>query len=169
MRKIKKINIDELEINPFNKIGKDWMLITSKEKNKVNTMTASWGGFGVMWGKNIVNIVLRPSRYTKQFIDSSNEFSLSFYGEEYRKILAYLGKVSGRNEDKISNSKLTLKEIDNIPTFEEAKITITCKCIYKQQIEPENFIDKTLDEKWYPNKDYHTVYVAEIKGIYEHS
>lgn len=75
---MKKLDINNLEINPFNKIGKEWMLVTSKKEDKVNAMTASWGGLGVLWNKNIAFIVLRPQRYTKEFIDSSNEFSLSF-------------------------------------------------------------------------------------------
>lgn len=164
---MKKIDINEFLINPFIKISKDWMLITSSNtEEKVNTMTASWGGFGVLWNKNIAFIVLRPQRYTKEFIDSSNEFSLSFFDEQYRNTLAYLGKVSGRNEDKIANSNLHILYENNIPTFEEASIVITCKNLYKQCLSPDCFIDKSLDILNYPNKDYHTLYLAEIISVY---
>ena len=97
------------------------MLITAEKENKVNTMTASWGGLGVMWGKNVVYVVIRPQRYTKEFIDFSTKFSLSFFSSEYKETLTYLGKVSGRDEDKIKNSKLTVIKRNDVPIFEEAK------------------------------------------------
>lgn len=163
---MKEISIDDFQVNPFTKIGKEWMLITSSNKEKVNTMTASWGGLGVMWNKNVAFIVLRPQRYTKDFIDSSNKFSLSFFDENYKSILAYCGKVSGRNENKIKNSNLHIIFINDVPTFEEASLVITCKNLYKQNIVPDCFIDKSIDDLNYPNKDYHTLYLAEITGIF---
>lgn len=75
------------------------MLITAG-RDKCNTMTASWGGLGVMWSKNVAFVVVRPQRYTKEFLDAEPAFSLSFLGDEHRKALSYLGSVSGRNEDK---------------------------------------------------------------------
>ena len=149
---MKEISINDFQVNPFTKIGKEWMLITSGNGEKVNTMTASWGGLGVMWNKNVAFIVLRPQRYTKEFVDSSNEFSLSFFDENYKSILAYCGKVSGRNEDKIKNSNLHATFINDIPTFEEASLVVTCKNLYKQTIMPDCFIDKSLDNLNYPNK-----------------
>ena len=88
------------ETNPFTKIGSDWMLITAGDKEKANTMTASWGGFGVLWGKNVAYIFVRESRYTKEFLDKKDTFSLTFF-EGHKMDLKYLGAVSGRNEDKI--------------------------------------------------------------------
>lgn len=163
---MKEININDLKLNPFNKIGKEWMLITASDGEKTNTMTASWGGFGFLWNKNIAFIVLRPQRYTKEFVDKTNEFSLSFFDESYKKTLSYLGSVSGKNEDKILKSCLHLSFINNIPSFEEASMIINCKNLYKQNLLSECFIDTNIDEKNYPNKDYHTLYFAEIKNIF---
>ena len=163
---MKEIDINDLKLNPFNKIGKEWMLITASDGEKTNTMTASWGGFGFLWNKNIAFIVLRPQRYTKEFVDKTNEFSFSFFDESYKKTLSYLGSVSGKNEDKISKSGLHLSFINNIPSFEEASMIINCKNLYKQNLLSECFIDTNIDEKNYPNKDYHTLYFAEIKNIF---
>lgn len=160
-----EVKPEELSNNPFELIGKDWMLITAKNGNKLNTMTASWGGFGVMWGKNVAYIVIRPQRYTKEFVDSSDTFSLSFFDSNFRKQLAYLGNVSGRDEDKISNANLTVQTLDDTPCFEESKITIICKKLYAQDFNQECFIDNESDEKWYPDKDYHTLYISEIKRV----
>ena len=106
MHKFQPMDLKYFQDNPFKLIGKDWMLISAEKDNNVNTMTASWGGVGVMWGKNVAYIVIRDSRYTKEFIDGSDTFSLSFFDSDDVKIresLSYLGSVSGRNENKIKN------------------------------------------------------------------
>jgi flavin reductase (DIM6/NTAB) family NADH-FMN oxidoreductase RutF len=93
MNKFKEIKPEELNKSTFKLIGKDWMLITAEKDNKVNTMTASWGGFGIMFAKNVVYIGIRPQRYTKEFVDNSNTFSLTFFDETFRKQLSYLGTI----------------------------------------------------------------------------
>ena len=96
-------------------------------------MTASWGGVGILWNKNVAYLFLRPQRYTKEFIDASQELSISVLPEQYRKQLGYLGRVSGRDEDKIANSGLTVKDFDGVPGFEEARLTIVAKKLYAQE------------------------------------
>lgn len=165
MNKFTEIKTEELNESPFKLIGKDWMLITAEKDDKVNTMTASWGGLGVMWGKDVAYIVVRPQRYTKEFIDNSDTFSLTFFDDEYKKTLGYLGKVSGRDEDKISNSNLTLNTCENTPYFEEGKVVLVCKKLYGQYLDPKCFLEDGIDERWYPEKDYHMLYIAEIKNV----
>jgi len=160
-----EIKPEEFEQSPFKLIGKDWMLITAEKEGKQNTMTASWGGFGVMWAKNVAYIVIRPQRFTKEFIDQSETFSLTFFDESFRKALSYLGAKSGRDEDKIGKSNLTVLHADGIPLFEEANIAILCKKLYAQEYKPECFIAQDLNEKWYPDKDHHTLYIAEVTKI----
>ncbi|GAA0085828.1 flavin reductase [Clostridium sp. MB05] len=166
MNTIKEIRPEDLNESAFQLIGNDWMLITAEKEGKVNTMTASWGSFGIMWGKNVVSIVLRPQRFTKEFIDASSTFSLTFFDNSFRKDLNYLGTVSGRDEDKLSKTNLTVSYLEDTPYFEEAKLTIICKKLYAQNLEPECFIEKELDKKWYPQKDYHTLYIAEVEKIF---
>ncbi|WP_398440839.1 flavin reductase [Sedimentibacter sp.] len=160
-----EIKPEELNKSAFQMIGNDWMLITAEKDNKVNTMTASWGGLGVMWHKNVSYIVLRPQRYTKEFIDNTDTFSLCFFDSKYKKELSYLGSVSGRDEDKMSKTALTLNHFDNIPCFEEADIIITCKKMFAQEFNPDSFIEKNLVEKNYSNKDFHTMYISEILKV----
>ena len=92
-----EVPIESLEFNPFKKISKQWMLITAGDEKKSNTMTASWGGLGIMWGKNVATAYIRPNRYTKEFVDQTDHFTLSFLPEEERKALNYCGTVSGRD------------------------------------------------------------------------
>lgn len=160
-----EIKPEALDQNVFNLIGKEWMLITAEADGNVNTMTAAWGGFGVMWNKNVVYIVIRPSRFTKDFVDHAENFSLTFFKPTQRNILNYLGTVSGRDENKIQQSGLQLLHDEGIPYFKEAYMAILCKKLYAQVYQPECFVDQTLIEKLYPLNDFHTLYIAEITKV----
>lgn len=139
------------------------MLVAATDKDgKTNSMTASWGGLGVLWGKKVAFVFIRPQRYTKKFVDDAENFSLSFFEESYKPMLGYMGKVSGKNEDKIKKSGLTVQYKDGAPVFKEASLTLICRKMYRQTLEEDCFIDKTNIGKWYPQKDYHDMYVAEI-------
>jgi len=161
-----KIKIQDLNMNAFTSIGKEWMLITAGDENKVNTMTASWGGIGVLWGEDVITAYIRPQRYTKEFVDQQDCFSLSFFNGAYKKELGVLGSVSGRDQDKIHDVDFHVTYLDGVPTFEEAKLVFIVEKIYEDTIKPENFKDTALDSKWYPAHDYHTVYIARIKEVY---
>lgn len=165
MNEYKIITANQFRKNPFQLIGKDWMLITAGNEEKVNTMTASWGGLGVMYGKNVAYIVIRPQRYTKRFIDKEDTFSLSFLGKDYRKTLNYLGTVSGRDQDKIKESGLTLACYEDTPYFDEADYVLICKKLFNQPLHTDGLLDKKLVDTWYKNGDYHTLYIAEITNI----
>lgn len=165
MSNFKEIQPQEFVYSPFKLIGEEWMLITAEKDGKANTMTASWGGLGVMWGKNVAYIAIRPQRYTKEFIDNSDTFSLTFFDDSYKKALSYLGAASGRDEDKIAKSNLTIRHTDGVPYFAEAKIAILCNKLYAQEYKPELFIAQEINEKCYPDADHHTLYIAEITKI----
>lgn len=165
MNNFKEIKPEMMKKNPFEAIGKDWMLITAGNQDKANTMTASWGGLGVMYGKNVAFVVIRPQRYTKEFVDREETFSLSFLDKSYRSIMNYLGTVSGRNEDKIAKSGLTLAFSDNTPYFGEANMVLICRKLFRQSMDENSLLKEGLDKTWYPNKDYHTLYIGEILKI----
>jgi len=168
MSAFKKIQPNEITQNVFKAIGEGWMLITAQDgEGKVNTMTASWGGWGEIWGKRVAYIVIRPQRYTKEMVDNADTFSLSFLGGEYKDKLGYLGKVSGRDEDKIVKSGLTLENSGDTPYFAESELALICKKMYMQEMMPECFTVDGVDEQWYPNGDYHYLYIGEILEVLE--
>lgn len=166
MSKFKEIKPEEFDKNPFKLIGKDCMLITAEKDGKVNTMTAAWGGLGVMWRKNVAYVVIRPQRYTREFVDNSDSFSLTFFGGGKKEMLDYLGTTSGRDEDKIEKSNLTVIYDDGIPYFEEAAEVIFCRKLFAQDYRPESFIEKEIIDDCYPGSDFHTLYIAEITKIF---
>lgn len=154
-----------IEFNPFTKIGKEWMLITASDGEKTNAMTASWGGVGVLWGKETAFCFIRKSRYTKEFIDKSDYFSLTFFDKSYKSALKYFGIVSGRKEDKIQNAKMHVNHYKEIPFIDEGNFVICCKKMSATPILPEQFIKPNLQDKWYKDNDYHTMYTGEIIQI----
>lgn len=165
MNQFQKITPDQITQNTFQLIGSDWMLVTAQNKDIVNTMTASWGGLGTMWGKNVAYVTLRPQRYTKELVDATDTFSLTFFDSEYKRKLSYLGSVSGRDEDKIKKAGLTVAIQENTPYFTEGKLVLICKKLFAQPYDPNCFIDETLRTKWYPEEDYHTMYIVEIIDV----
>lgn len=163
-----KVNVEELQLNPFKMIGKEWMLITAqKEDGSVNTMTASWGNMGVFWGKNVVTVGLRPQRYTKEFVDANEIFTLTFFDEKYKNTLSYFGTVSGRDEDKITKSGFQVVGVEeNAPSFAEGKLVLVCKKLMETSLDPKDFSEE-IDKNFYPNKDYHRMYMAEVIAAYQ--
>lgn len=162
MKIFKEISPETIRKNPFQTIGKDWMLITAGNQESLNTMTASWGGLGVMYGKNVAFVVIRLQRYTKEFVDREETFSLSFLDKPYKKTLNYLGTVSGRIEDKITKSGLTVEFSESTPYFKEASFVLICRKLSAQQISGDSLLADKIGRTWYPNEDYHTLYIAEI-------
>ena len=162
----KEIKPEECGENVFSLIGKERMQVAAGDETKANAMTASWGGLGVMWGKNVAYIVIRPQRYTKEFIDNGERFSLNILPEEYRSALNYMGQVSGRDADKMKESGLTVQFLEHTPVFEESRMVLVCRKMYAQVMEEESFLQQETVERWYPQKDYHTMYIAEIEKIY---
>ena len=159
---MKKIDVKSLQDNVFSLIGDRWMLITAGTAERCNTMTASWGGIGVMWGKNVAVTVIRPQRYTKEFVESHDCFTLSFYPEEYKKALSLCGSKSGREIDKAEETGLIPVFDQAAPYFEQASLVLVCKKLYAQPMDPAGFVDKALDSRWYPDKDYHKMFVGEV-------
>jgi len=165
MKKFNVIKPEALEINPFTMIGKDWFLVTAVRNGVCNTMTASWGGLGIIWNKKVVYVLIRPQRYTNEFVDHADTFSLSVLDNSYRKALNYLGTVSGRDEDKIKKSGLTTVMENETAFFEEAHTVFLCKKLFAQNFTEASFIDRELIPKNYPAKDFHILYIAEIEKL----
>ena len=162
---MKEIPVSELMLNPMTKISDEWMLITAGcEERGYNTMTASLGHLGSLWGKHTSCIYIRPQRYTKEFADREELYTLSFF-PGYMKELGYLGTKSGRDEDKVANVGFTPVFGDGYTYFKEANLVLVCRKLYRAPILEECFVDKTVVDKCYPERDFHDVYVGEIVKV----
>lgn len=159
-----EISTNDFQENVFPLLNKDWTLISAGDQKAVNTMTASWGGFGILWNKPVATIYVRPQRYTYQFIEDQDFFSLCFFTDEQHEILSYCGSHSGKDEDKIAKCHLTTAYDEGIPYFQEARLVIICRKNYYHDIDPTHFLDEDIAHH-YPKHDYHRMYIGEITKI----
>ncbi len=156
---------DVLEFNPFTKFGKEWALVTAGTKEKANPMTVSWGGVGVIWGKNAACIFIRDSRYTKELLDKNDFFSISFLPSQYREALAYCGSFSGRDNNKFEKAGLTPAFRHGIPYVDEGNFILLCQKMAAVRLTEDLFLTPDIKKKWYADGDMHTMYIAEIIDI----
>lgn len=154
-------------INPFSMIGKNWMLIGAGSAEDYNAMTASWGGLGILWNKNVSFCFVRPSRHTYTYTEKASHYTLSFFDPEHKKALQYFGSVSGRDEDKAAGSGLhPIFFDDGQVSFAEASLVLVCRKLYIQNMEKSLFLDTSVLPHFYPADDFHRVYVGEIERVW---
>ena len=160
-----QIDIKDLKDNVVSLIGDQWMLVTAGDRAKCGTMTASWGGIGVLWGKPSATIYIRPQRYTKQFIDRGEFFTLAFFGEEHRDKLKFCGSKTGWEVDKVTACGFTVMGSETgAPYFDEARLVLVCRKRYSQVMD-ESVIPAEVKKTFYPDQDYHTIYIGEIVEV----
>lgn len=150
--------------NPFSLIGKEKLLLSAGTKENWNTMTASWGTMGVLWNKNVVSVVIRPQRYTYEFFEREDYFTVSVLEAGREDAYRICGTKSGRDCNKISLAGLTPVVHEEALTFAEARLVLVCKKIYVQDLDPNGFLDPQIDQN-YPLKDYHRLYCGEIVSV----
>jgi flavin reductase (DIM6/NTAB) family NADH-FMN oxidoreductase RutF len=160
---LKKTDIIQVNESAIKLIGFDWMLVTAGTMEKFNTMTAAWGGLGLLWHKPVAFIFIRPTRYTYKFTEEHEYFSLCFFEEKYREQLQYCGSHSGKNVDKMKETGLIpLKYNEKVLYFEQARLVLICRKLYHHDLDPKTFLDPGI-EHCYPEKDYHRLYIGEIE------
>ncbi|MBR0443363.1 MAG: flavin reductase [Clostridia bacterium] len=150
----------------FDRISSDWMLISASDGKRTNSMTASWGCFGILWGKQVAVCYIRPQRYTFEITERADHLSLAFFDKEHRKALAYMGSHSGRDEDKYLATGLHMTEAeDGTPFPAEARVVLLCKQLYKGRLQKSDFMDRSIIDTHYPTDDYHQMYICEIERV----
>ena len=163
---LKEIDIKSVNINPFKKIGDEWALLMAGDKDSYNSMTISWGYMGVMFNKPVFLTVVRPQRYTKEFLDKSEYFTVSFFDSEYKKTLGYLGSKSGRDVDKMNVEGMEAEFSDNSVFYKQASLVLVCKKLFSMDQSNAQFYDESIKSEIYPTGDFHTFYTGEIVKAY---
>ena len=163
------MDLENFNLAPLYTIDQEWALLTAGAEGKFNTMTISWGGLGTIWNKPVVTVYVKPNRYTYEFMENNEYFTISFYDKEYKDDLGILGSKYGRNLDKISLTKLTPEYLKNTTSFKEAKLTIICKKIYFQDMDVNNIdVDSITQrelDRFYKNEPMHRMYIGEVIDI----
>lgn len=154
----------DFNTNIFEQFDKKWALLTAGTENNFNTMTISWGGLGTLWNKPVASVYVRTSRYTHEFMDKNDYFTISFYPEQYKQILGVLGSKSGRDMDKMKDSGLTAVPVSGSMSFEEAEVTIVCRKLMKQRLEVKE-IPEDIVKALYEGDAPHDMYIGEVVEI----
>ncbi len=168
----KQIPVDQFIVKPHHLWDRQWMLLTSGNfaEGRFNTMTVGWGSLGTMWGRPFVQIVVRPIRYTYEYTEQYDTFTLCAFPASCRKALQLLGTKSGRDGDKIAEAGLTpiaSAQVD-APGFAEAELVIECRKMYWDDLDPVHFLDPDI-AKNYPHQHYHRIYFGQIVAVYGES
>ena len=166
---LQNIPIDLWQVRPHDLWENQALLLTSGNflTGKYNCMTVGWGSFGTMWSRPFVMVVVRPQRYTFEFMESFESFTLCAFPEKYQPALGLLGSKSGRDGNKIQKSGLTAISSNMVaaPSFSEANLIIECNKVYWDDMKPDHFLADYIQKK-YPNSDYHRIYFGEILTIF---
>lgn len=164
-----QIPIDSWQIKPHDLWHNQWLLLTSGDFNssEFNMMTVGWGSFGTMWSRPFALIAVRTQRYTYQFTEEFDSFTLTAFPQSYHDTLNLLGTKSGRDIDKIQASGLTPIRSQTVesPGFAEAELIVECKKMYWQDLDPDHFLTRQI-HLIYQEKDYHRIYFGEITAVY---
>lgn len=160
----KEISIKELNVNPVTMFSDGWAILTAGSENDCNGMTVSWGAIGEIWGKAAMFVFVRPQRYTHDFCEKSDYFTVSCFGGKEREALSFFGSKSGRDYDKFSETGLTAKADGDYVYCDEAELVFLCKKSAKTILQPENFFDSAINDCYKAN-DYHDIYVGEIVKV----
>ena len=164
---MREIKPEKLNADIVNLWMNRWLLLTAGTLEDCAMMTVAWGSIGYMWNKPFAQIVVRPQRHTRSFIERSDSFTLCAFPKEFRRDLNTLGTLSGKDGDKLSKTRLTLKPSKRVsaPAYNEADLVLECRKIYFQDMDPAGFVDKTI-QKNYSARDYHRIYFGEIVAVF---
>ena len=163
--KFRTVSAESRTENPFHLFDHDWMLVTAGTLESYNALTASWGGMGILWEKEVMLCVVRPVRHTFDFMERHDLFTLAAFEERYRPALRTFGRKSGRDLDKAKDTGMTpVKGINGGIYFQQARLVYECRKMYWTDFDPGKFLDQKM-HKFYPNRDYHRMYVGEILSV----
>ncbi len=158
----KEENISEMPFKISDIVNNMGMLITAGNLESHNTMTATWGGLGVLWDNPVVTLYVRPQRYTREFLDREKFFTTSFFSDKYQDVLKFCGTNSGRNVNKDEKTGLTPKVFGESVAYEEAELVVVCEKQYRDMMEPENILHKRIIKTYYDEQDFHYIYIGKI-------
>lgn len=171
---MREISIESLQLNPMTMFGSDWCLLAAGDEQGHNAMTIAWGNLGATWDQVDANrrsciptatVYLRPQRYTREFLDRENLFTISAFDPQYKKALGYMGSHSGRDGDKTAAAGLTPLFTDGTTAFAEAKLVFICKKLYHAPLAENGFVDGGIIPLNYPDRDFHEMYIGQIVKV----
>lgn len=165
---LKPVDVKTLSAEVFRVFGENNALLTAGDKTACNTMTIGWCGFGRLWNLPACTVYVRPERYTYQFMEAHDYFTVCILPKEKRQVMAVCGTKSGRDIDKIKMCDLTLRYgTGDAPFFDEAEMVVVCRKLYVQDMKPEHVVDHKAIDNFYEDAGWHRMYVGQVVEAYQ--
>ena len=165
----KKMNV----VEDFTDNGFQWfrnaLLLAAGDRTKSNAMTIGWGGIGTLWQKTALTVYVAEKRYTKEFMDRSDYFTVMAFDEENGKVLQYMGTKSGRDGDKAQALGLhTAYTANGTPYYIEATMVIECKIMYAAPFDADYF-KSDVPKNMYSHfpAGIHSMYIGEVVNAWK--
>ena len=143
------------------------LLVSADADGKPNAMTIGWGTIGIIWGKPIFTVLVRPSRYTHDLMEHTNDFTVNVPSADMTSIVAFCGSASGRDHDKFAEKGLIAvpgKKVKS-PIIEQCVIHYECKVVHKNDVLKDKLASEIVSSA-YSGGDFHTIYYGEILSVY---
>ncbi len=158
----------DIEGNPVRMFADEWFVLAAGKEGDMNLMTIAWGTLGELWSKPVVTVYVSTSRYTYEYMEKNDYFTITHFPSAMREKLQYLGTASGRDEDKVKGADLTLEftELGN-PIFAEADLAIECKKIYAEQFKADKMPIERRQWHEETGTGIHVMYVGEIVNVWK--
>lgn len=164
---LEKVELSAISPKVLEVFGTQNALLTAGDREKCNTMTIGWCGLGRLWNVPSCTVYVRPERYTYEFMEKQDYFTVCVFGTEYKKVMGYCGSKSGRDTDKIRACGLTLRYgAADAPFFDEAELVLVCRKIYVQDLEDACVVDENI-RKFYQGDGWHRAYVGQVVEAYQ--
>lgn len=177
MGSLHAVDVESLPQLPFSNFGSDFALVGAcargidehnPEVDRANMLTAAWGSMGTYWNRPVVTTLIRPHRYTREFLDAADTFGVSFVPKAYEDALWFIGHHSGRDmPDKVTQAGLHECIVDGIPTVEEATLVLVCKKLYVAPLRADAFVDTDIIPERYPKADFSLQYIGAVLAAYQ--
>jgi len=148
---------------------RDAQLLAAGDKEKSNAMTIGWGGIGTLWRKTALTVYVAEKRYTKEFMDKAEYFTVMSFDVENSKVLTYMGHNSGRDGNKAQDLDLhTAYTANGTPYYTEATTVIECKIMYAAPFDPQYF-KSDVPKNLYSNfpAGIHSMYIGEVVNAWK--
>ncbi|MEG1448291.1 MAG: flavin reductase family protein [Oscillospiraceae bacterium] len=167
MRNLEPISTKDISYDINKMFSQELALLTVKNGDKINTMTIGWGSIGYIWKKDVLEIYVRPSRYTYELLENADCYSVSFFDISYKDKLLFCGKNSGRDVDKFTACNFDVENYNNVPYIAQARLVAICKKLYTANLDTNNFEEeyKYLASDFYKDGDIHKIFIGEITSL----
>jgi flavin reductase (DIM6/NTAB) family NADH-FMN oxidoreductase RutF len=132
-----------------------------------NLITVSWWLFGWFYhGRPVSVIAIRHDRFSYHLLEEVPEFVVAVPGPDLRQQADYCGTKSGADGDKFAATGLTAIPSYHVRPPSVAECVANYECRVYEAMHPPHML-LTPEHRSRPVGQQHTIYFAEVLGVYK--